>query len=381
MSTLRSRATFARCAGLVLSACLLGSSASATWSIVVVDTRTNEVCLASATCLDGFPLKRNLGVVVVGKGAAAAQSSVDTTGVNRGIIWDMLQAGFSPEQILVRLETQGTGFQGRQYGIVSLPHDPVTFTGTFAGEAKYGVAARMDDLSYAIQGNVLAGVLPVYAAEQALISTPGDLSRKVIAAMEAARAAGGDGRCSCIPSQPTACGAPPPNMVYSAYTAFMVVARMGDVDGVCNQASGCANGSYYCDLMAVSQINGPEPVLAMEQRYLLWRAKLAGFADHLRTLVAPQASALPADGQSATEVDVQLVDVDGALADKTAVLVIEPTGAGPLGSVGAVVDHGGGHFSFPVVAGTTPGTATWKITVRHHDREVRLWPDLAIEMQ
>jgi uncharacterized Ntn-hydrolase superfamily protein len=363
---------------------LCGPRALATWSILVVDTQTNEVCVASATCLDGFPLKRNLGLVLVGKGAAAAQSAVDSAGVNRGIIWEMMNQGFSPAQILVRLETHGTNFQQRQYGIVTLAHDPVTFTGNNAGQAKYGIAARSDNLSYAIQGNVLAGILPVYAAEQAILSTAGDLGQKVIAAMEAARAAGGDGRCSCSNFQPTSCGAPPPNMVYSASTAFMVLARMGDVDGVCSVTPGCANGQYYLDLNTTSSMSDglPEPVLAMEQRYLQWRALLAGSADHVKSLVAPLASTLPADGVSSTTVDVQLLDLEGDLATRSAILVVEPTNAvAAQASVGALVDHGDGHHSFAVVAGTQAGTATWKITARHHEKDVRLWPDLAIELQ
>ena len=49
-----------------------------TWSIVCVNMETGEVCVASATCLGGnFPLKRWLPVIVVGKGAAAAQSAIE----------------------------------------------------------------------------------------------------------------------------------------------------------------------------------------------------------------------------------------------------------------------------------------------------------------
>ena len=370
-----------RAAGVAALA-LSAAPASATWSIVVVDTQTREVAIASATCLEGFWLENALAVVQVGVGAAAAQSAVDSTGVNRGIIWSMMEQGFSPEQILVRLQTHGTSFQSRQYGIVTLEHDPTTFTGANAGQAKYGIATRMDHLSYAIQGNVLSGILPVYAAEQALISSEGDLGQKLMAAMEAARAAGGDGRCSCHLGQPTSCGSPPPNMVYSAYTAFFVVARLGDTDGTCNPALGCANGEYYCNLQIVSEAGRPEPVLAMEQRYAEWRAGLANFADHLKTLVSPVAASLPADGSSSTTVDVQLVDLDGNLATRDATLVVEPTSpAAAASSVGAIAIHGGGHLSFPVTAGTQAGEATWRITVRHRDRDVRLYPDLAIALQ
>jgi hypothetical protein len=374
---------FLRAACALAAIPFLAPRAGATWSIVVCDTKTREVCVASATCIEDFDLKKGLGLIQVGVGAAAAQSSIDSTGVNRRIIWDMMLQGFTPSQILTRLQTHGTQFQSRQYGIVTLADPAVTFTGSLAQEAKYGVAVYdMDGLNYAIQGNVLTGLLPVYAAEQALISTSGDLSQRVIAAMEAARAAGGDGRCSCLTGAPNSCGAPPPSFVYSSYTAFMVLARIGDTDGECNATIGCANGNYYLDLMSISHLGNPEPVLAMEQRYLQWRTKLVDTADQLKSLVAPQVSTLPADGTSQTTVDVQLVDLDGNLVDRPATLLIEATSASAsASSVGTLEVLGGGLFRFTVQAGQVAGTATWKLTARHRDRDVRLWPDLAIELQ
>ena len=38
-------------------------------------------------------------------------------------------------------------------------------------------------------------------------------------------------------------------------------ARIGDVDGVCNLAQGCANGQYFCNITAISGVGGVEPVL------------------------------------------------------------------------------------------------------------------------
>ena len=63
---------------------------------------------------------------------------------------------------------------------------------------------------YAIQGNILMGSPVILDVETALRNTPGDLSQKVMAAMEAARDMGGDGRCSCDEQFPESCGTPPP---------------------------------------------------------------------------------------------------------------------------------------------------------------------------
>src|SRR5690606_11767532 len=115
----------------------------------------------------------------------------------------------SPQAILAGLAQIDPNHQGRQYGIVTLEHDPLTFTGTGAGFARHGVTGEIGSLRYAVQGNLLTGNVVVEAAEHALRTTPGDLGERVMAAMTAAARMGGDGRCSCSPIQPTSCGAPP----------------------------------------------------------------------------------------------------------------------------------------------------------------------------
>lgn len=364
---------------LFLGLCL--PAARATWSIVVVNTRTGEVAVASATCLDGFDLEFFLPVIVPGVGAAAAQSIVDSSGVNRRKIWDLLQAGVDPQSIVQQLAIGDPQYQGRQYGITSFQHFPATFTGNNAGAAKYGIAGVSDDLRYAIQGNVLVGVLPVYAAESALLSTPGDLSQKLIAAMEAARAAGGDGRCSCNPVAPTSCGAPPPNFQYSAYTGFVIVSRVGDSLGLCGGATGCANGQYYLNLNAVSGPGGPEPVLLLGTAYNTWRANQAGYADHVQSKLTRSAPRAPADGVTRIAVQVELKDINGAaLTQALSGFQITPVAGNPDASLSAIEDLGGGRYRCSVRAGLQAGTARWQVVAQHPGRNVRLYPDLVIEI-
>lgn len=361
---------------------VVAETALATWSIVAVNTKTGEVCIASATCLEDLPLQGLTPVVRVGVGAAACQSLGDQTGVNRGKLWNYFQEGLTPDQMLARVLAHDNQAQNRQYGIVTLSDFPASFTGTLCGEARYSIAGEVDNIRYAIQGNVLTGVIVAYNAEQALINTPGDMGQKMIAAMEAARVMGGDGRCSCDVNVPWHCGAPPPSFVYSAYTTYFIVTRMGDVDGVCNVNDGCANGRYYCDLQVISDSVGPEPVLTLEQNYQTWRADQLGYADHILTTVSAGAQSMPADGISRTNVDVQLRDIDGhPVVHQPALLAITRDYDGPpVARVGPVIDHGDGHFSFTVSANTDPGQGKWKIEVQHGNKTVRLWPDLLIHI-
>jgi hypothetical protein len=209
-------------------ACAAGS-ASATWSIVLVNTRTGEVGVASATCLENFDLRANTPVLLCGVGGATAQSFVDATGQNRVLIRDRMLAGIAPAQILAELSTFDNGHQTRQYGMVDVRGRAVTFSGTGAAAWAGGRTGRIGDLVYAVQGNILTGAPVVDLAVDAIISTPGDLPAKLMASMEAARAMGGDGRCSCSQG-PTNCGSPPPTFTKSAHIAYLMVSRFGDLD-------------------------------------------------------------------------------------------------------------------------------------------------------
>ena len=217
----------------------LASAASATWSIILVDLRTGEVALGSATCLTGFDLRANTPVLLTGIGGATAQSFVDNTGQNRVFIRDGLARGTSPADILAGLSTFDPGHQTRQYGIVDAQGRRATFSGTGAGawaggqtgQFNYTHAGQSGDVAYAIQGNVLTGPCVVDAAVLAAINSPGDLPARLMAAMEAARAVGGDGRCSCTAGGPTACGCPPVTFTKSSHIAYMMIARAGDRDG------------------------------------------------------------------------------------------------------------------------------------------------------
>lgn len=372
-----------RLLAVVLAVLVLADVARATWSIVVVNHRTGEVCVASATCIGGFDLKPALCVIRVGEGGAAAQSVIDTSGQNRLTIWNELADGTPPNDILAQLAAQDAQHQRRQYGIVSLRGGAATFTGTQCGLARFGVSGVTGDLSYAIQGNVLAGNVVVTNAEAAFLASSGDLPTRVMAAMLAARDMGGDGRCSCSQLNPTSCGAPPPSFQYSAATAFLVSTRLGDTDGVCNNGQGCANGQYWCDLRVIDgPPNGTDPVVRMaNQAVPFWRASIAGRADHFLTRVVPAATRLPADGATSIDVDVELRNLEDQAIDPFAPqLLVESVDAPAIAVASPSVDFGQGRLRFTLTSTGAVGRGRYVITVQQGDgSRVRLWPALEIE--
>jgi len=224
-------------AGLALAGAtaLAAGQARATWSIVLIDTRTGEVAVGSATCLFGFDLRANTPVLLPMIGGGAAQSAIDADGTNRVYIREGLLDGVTPSAIITGLSGFDSGHQTHQYGIADTRGGTTTFTGTSAAAWAGGVTGAISqpggDIIYAIQGNILTGSPVVLVAENAIRTTEGDIATRLMAGMEAARSMGGDGRCSCS-SGPTACGSPP-NVPWqlSAGIAYMLIGRDGDREG------------------------------------------------------------------------------------------------------------------------------------------------------
>src|ERR1700751_3872568 len=103
----------------LLSLVAVPATASATWSVIAVDRSTQRVVIASATCVDRDDefLKGVQAVVVPGKGVAACQAGVDNTHQNQLLVFQELQKGTEPRQIIEMLSKDPL-FQQRQFGIL-----------------------------------------------------------------------------------------------------------------------------------------------------------------------------------------------------------------------------------------------------------------------
>ena len=370
-----------RCCLVLLALLALVPGASATWSIVAVNRRTGEVCVASATCIPGVDLTAWTPVILVGRGGGVTQSVLDD-GSNKLRIRDGFLAGDSPAAILARIRAEDSGVRTRQFGIVDFAHDPVSFTGGQAGQARKSVAGFVGDVVYAIQGNVLASENVIVQCEATLRTSTGDLGQRVLAAMVRARELGGDGRCSCGLEALGDCGVPPPDFEKSAHVGFLLLARIGDLDGTCALGQSCASAPYYLRLNirgGDAQHSDPDPVDQMVARYGVWRAARAGRPDGILSRVHAVDS-LPADGASVRTVTIELVDVDGQRIPHGGALVEVATesGAPPLVAPGPVSDHGDGTYSFALRAGTTSGLDRFVIRASDDFVKATLYPFLAL---
>lgn len=371
----------ARLAAATLCLALAAPESSATWSVCAVDVRTGEIGIAQATCIVGPDLQARLAVVLPGIGGGCVQQWWDNNAIKRTAIHAGLLAGTSPQEIIDSIKSKQY-----QFGIVDALGRSASFTGNAGGAWAGGVAGRAGDIAYAVQGNVLAGQAVVDAAVQALLAAPGPMPERLMAAMHAAAAAGGDGRCSCSQTAPASCGAPPPGFDLttqkSAHTGFALVARRGESKGVCNAADGCANGDYFMTFNAAPGQNGPpDPIIEMEAEFAVWKAALAGRPDHLESVVSVSPPTVPGNGTDRATLTIQLVDYHGTplTTGGHPVRVRHAGSSAGLSRIGPVLDHGDGSYTIQLFAGTGQGTDQFDVTIGTGPGAVLLSPPPALE--
>lgn len=261
-----------------LSSVLLPSPAAATWSVIAIDKSTGRVVIASATCVnrdDDF-LRGVQAVIVPGKGVAACQASVDGTHANQMLVFSELMKGTDPARIIDMLSVD-PAFQSRQFGILDLSGRSAGHSGLTNGYVTQDIQGRVPgtEIYYSIQGNILRPGEVVPAAVRAFIITTGALTDRVMAAMDAADAAGGDSRCSCpAPLEGVAPAIPCDGR--TAYVAYITMAEPKDVSGDSH-----GNGKYAMYLTVSQPESGSpnsikagenlNPVKTLRMRYDRWR--------------------------------------------------------------------------------------------------------------
>ena len=255
----------------------LPSAAHATWSVIAVDRATGRMVVSSATCvaqgnLRRFPAKGLMDVQAIiapGFGVAAAQAGVDRTRANQALIHSELQQGTHPSAILALLMAD-TAIQVRQFGMVDLQGRVAGFSGARNQAASLSVQGQVPgtEVYYAIQGNILASNDVVQGAVRAFEGATGALEDRVMAAMEAADAAGGDKRCTC--ATPPVPATARPCTTRTAHVAYLVIA-----DGTSRNGASFNDGQYVAHLDVtdenITRDEDANPVKTLRLRYDAWK--------------------------------------------------------------------------------------------------------------
>ena len=319
----------------------------------------------------GIDLRALSPVIVVGEGAAAAQSLVDDSGQRRGIINNGIRAGLDSDTIVNQLiALQNTA--SHQHGVVGAGNSSATQTGAANGTHASGVAGNDVNLYYAIQGNVLAGPEVVTMTEKTLLNTAGDLSDRLIAAMETARDFGGDGRCSC-PAGPNAdsCGSPPASFDKSAHVGFFVLSRFGDVDDPLCNSNGCADGDYYLNINIADQpAAADDPVDQMREQFDIIRNGLLNRADAVQS----QVTFIPVSEGFLLSLELRDHTGQSLLCGVDNVMIDHAPESANSTSIGPVQDNGDGSYSSLLTATGSTGDDVFLITIQDMTRVIVIPP-------
>lgn len=254
--------------GLVLNpySPLIQSLETSTWSIVAIDPETGDVGVAAASCVPDIHADA-LAALVPGKGAAVVQAHY--TDKNRARIYRLLKEGLTAEEIIRQMidpEKDDT-VSLRQYGVVAI-NDGVISAEAYTGSGIPGWAGSQQDISMGVtvQGNILVREEVVSSAIQAFVSESDDghnaLPDRLMRALEAGSAVGGDSRCNNGEVQQTAA------------TAFILVARSDDEPyakvGIGRTDMGTDSAPWLAISVTESEF-GPNPLIELRSLYNNWR--------------------------------------------------------------------------------------------------------------
>jgi uncharacterized Ntn-hydrolase superfamily protein len=157
-----------------------------TFSIVAADLQTGEVgCAVQSKYF-------SVGSVVpwawAGVGAVATQAA--GVAIYGRLVLEELQRGATPEAALETVLADDPGRETRQLGVVTADGRAAAFTGSECNDW----AGQRTGPGFAVQGNILAGEAVVGEMARAYQETVGSLVVRLVAALEAGQAAGGDKR-------------------------------------------------------------------------------------------------------------------------------------------------------------------------------------------
>jgi len=243
-----------------------------TWSIAAMDPATGDVGVSMASCVPDT-YGDAVAALVPGVGVAATQAGWAL--VNRDSVFADLRAGKDAQTIIseVTAPTADESVANRQYGVITLQDGQIEMAGyTGAGNSDWaGVKSAWDaqapsSLAVTAQGNTLVSEAVVGDALAAFQRTDPNgmntLADRLMRALEAGSAAGGDVRCNRN------------GLTSTAATAMIVMARGGDPPYATADIGITDAGTEAAPYLALSYHvprDGPNPIPELRRQYDEWR--------------------------------------------------------------------------------------------------------------
>ena len=220
----------------------------ATFSICAVDTVTQQVGSAGASCIGAPQIPEGCLILSdVHPGVGVVHTQASYLEGNQDLARGYMNQGDSPQEIVDKVvdnDVQGNSGP-RQYGVVDLVDNgrSAGYSGSDCQDYKGHIPGK----NYAIQGNILLGKEIIDSMEARFLETEGTLADKLMAALQGAKVIGADTRCY--------------NLNKSTISAFLRVAKPTDPDN-----------DLYCDLNVNTTSGSTDPIDVLQGKYDDWLA-------------------------------------------------------------------------------------------------------------
>ena len=213
----------------------------ATWSIIMIDPRTNEIGIAGASCTYNC---YGIGKIIPNVGAIIVQAMSNNQARERGI--EMILAESTPEQIIQALRNPDFDPERQQYAVVTIKY--INSPSTYTGDSTKQFNGAFTKSGVSVQGNTLTSDSELKIIMQAVEKGQKELlniTDILMSALEAGSTSGGDKRCG----------------EQKASSAFIIVARPDDK-------------KPYVDLNIFGQGKGGQnAVVLLRKKYEKWKTK------------------------------------------------------------------------------------------------------------
>ena len=168
----------------------LGQEDVSTFSIIGFDPETQELGVGVQS--RAFRAGAIVPYAVAGVGAIATQASANQSYGPRAV--GLLREGRTPEEVVRIITDEDPGRDVRQVAVIDTQGRVAAHTGADRVARPNQFAGHMLGMNYSVQGNTLAGRQVITEMARAYEETEGELAEKLMAALEAGEAAGGDTR-------------------------------------------------------------------------------------------------------------------------------------------------------------------------------------------
>lgn len=164
----------------------VGEETVATFSIVAFDPETGELGVGVQS--RAFRAGAIVPFAKAGLGAIATQASANEAYGPEAL--RLLSEGASPAEVVRRLTTNDPGRDRRQLAVIDARGRVKAWTGSETSDWK----GHIEGENYSVQGNILAGEEVVRAMARTFEASRGTLAERLMDALDAGQAAGGDAR-------------------------------------------------------------------------------------------------------------------------------------------------------------------------------------------